>query len=537
MKKPRRPLFYGILVSFIGLSVWWVFHFPFDRLALYSAIPPNAVFIGEHEKIAERWQVVAKNPLSLCLLKSAGLSDKDVEKAVNDVRVDRNLRRFASRDTIIAYVPSLGQSGQPAWVVSSWAGSHAQLMRFVLACGVLPGFKKVPLDDGRQVWCTTVGKENSKMTVSLAVEQGILLGCVSSDSSAVRYIADRVEESAPLQTDLARRLDLEAKENMQPGVQDRGWLDLAWVSGRSGAGKVRYALSGHTEHGSMGWVRGTVPFPASPCLRDSVDFNELKDLLGDAPDALVLMPISYLEHVLSTNTTHGAWRIAAQFLAAEAADKGAIFGAFLGGIYSGRILGLKVPTVMMGMKVRDPNTVLDRVAAATDRLNSECQVGLVPARTEIQRHSAAVLGLNRDNIFASLKPEERPAFVVAGHHLVLSSNTGAAEKVLAGDSTIPEAGDQKGNARWLKGLGGGGGNATAYAWIDLEAANQALKNAVAVYTLSLLVRSSEGRIENRDQLKNLSGWIDALRLLKTCRLWLTSDSEGFDLQFEFGPPP
>jgi hypothetical protein len=81
------------------------------------------------------------------------------------------------------------------------------------------------------------------------------------------------------------------------------------------------------------------------------------------------------------------------------------------------------------------------------------------------------------------------------------------------------------------------GDATAYAWLDLEAANQGLRNAMAVYTLSQLVTGGEGQAKSRNQLANLSAWIDALRSLKTCRLWLKSNPSGFDLQFEFGSSP
>jgi hypothetical protein len=525
--RARRAFFWGLLTLFVGLSIWWLFYLPYDREALYSAVPLNAVFVGEHEKVAERWQAIVENPLTLCLLKSCGMDAKDVEKSVHTPGVRRIIQRYAARDTIIAYAPSLGRSGQPAWMVSSWAGSQGQILRLALTCGGLSGFKKLSFEDGQQAWYTTIGKGKSEMNLSLVVVQGILLVCLSPDPSAVHYMADRVERRASLLPELRERLASASEGSESKDVLDRGWLDGAWLVGRPVVGKVRYGLNAHAECGSAGWVRGTMRLPAAPLLRDSVDFDGLGDLLGNAPDALLMIPFSYLDPLISTNKAGPAWKIAGPFFKEEAADRGSVFAALFGGDYSGRILGLKVPTVMAGMEARNPDGILDRLSETTDRLNRECRWGLVPTRTEIQKRPAAVLGLSRDNLFASLKPEERPVFVAVTNWLLLCSNAETTEKLLARNRDSSEA-------RWMAGIEKAKA-ATGYMWIDLEASNQALKNAVAVYTLSLLVQSSEGRIESRAQLNNLSGWIDALRSLKSCRLWLKSSESEFDLQFEFGP--
>ena len=80
-------------------------------------------------------------------------------------------------------------------------------------------------------------------------------------------------------------------------------------------------------------------------------------------------------------------------------------------------------------------------------------------------------------------------------------------------------------------------DATAYAWIDLEATHEALTHAIAVYTLSLLVSGDDKSGSTRRQLNDLQGWLDSVRCLRTCRLWLKARPPGFELQFEFGAVP
>jgi len=548
--KARRVLFWAILILFVGLSVWWVFTIPFNRKSVYSAIPSNAVFVSEHERVAERWEAVARNPLTLCLLKSLGIDTNEVDRAIQDPDVAKNIQRFAARDTVIAYVPALGLSGQPAWVLSSWAGSPGQLLRWVLACGVLKDLKKAEGEGNRRVWYTEIGKGKSEQFLSVAVVQGVLLGCLSLDRTAVQYVADRVERGAPVVTELQQRLDPGAEAGEPPGVLDRGWMDWSWVSGRPEAGKVRYALSSHGEKGSEGWVRGTVRLPDGAMLRDTVEPDEVAQLIGDAPDAFVVAPFSYVEALLRASNSAPAVAIINQFLRASAAETNSVFACMSGGDYSGRILSLKVPTILAGMKIRNPDTVAERIRESVDQLNREYKLGLMASRCEVRGYRGTVLGLNRNDLFASLNPEERPAFVVATNWLVLGSAVEAMGTILGRGKEIrdrrssasskatadKDVGGRREAIGWLEGLEKAG-DATAYAWIDLEAANQGLRNGIAVYTLSLLVTSKDGRTESRSQLGNLSAWIDALRSLKTCRLRLTSDPSGFDLQFKFGVSP
>ena len=524
--KVRRALFWIILALFIGLSVWWTLYLPFDRESVYDAIPSNAVFIGEHEKVAERWEAIAKNPLTLCMLRSCGMGVEEVKKAVADPEVARSIRRYAARDTLIAYVPSLGQSGRPAWILASWTGSQGQILRLILTCGVLSDFRRLQTESGGQVWYTSMTKDRDGLKLSIVVVQGVLVGCLSQDPSAARYVADRIERHAPVIAELKQRLDSVETDNAPSGILDRGWLDWSWASGRPGAGKVQYALVSYGEHGSAGWIRGTVPLPQGPPLRDTVDVSELELLLGNTPDALFVIPRYYIEPFLSATNGAPALAIAERFLKDSATENGSVFISLSGGAYSGRVLGLRVPTVLTGVKGKNADTILDRVADSMDQVNRRYRLGLVPSRTVVQGRPAMTLGLSRNDLFARLRPEERPAFVLATNWLVLGSNVEMLGKIVGGRSDV-------GRARWSEGLGRAS-DATAYAWIDLETVHQAVKNALAVYTLWLLARSGEARIEGRDQLNNLSGWIDALRSLKTCRLWLKSDPVGFDLQFEFG---
>jgi len=80
--KLKRLFFWLILLTFSWLTIWWIFYFPFSREKLYRAIPQNALFVSEHADLAARWKSIARNPLTLCVLATAGFKQKNLGEAV-----------------------------------------------------------------------------------------------------------------------------------------------------------------------------------------------------------------------------------------------------------------------------------------------------------------------------------------------------------------------------------------------------------------------------------------------------------------------
>ena len=85
---------------------------------------------------------------------------------------------------------------------------------------------------------------------------------------------------------------------------------------------------------------------------------------------------------------------------------------------------------------------------------------------------------------------------------------------------------------WHRGIGGR--DAAGYAWIDIEPTGRALKNAIAIYKLILMMQNTGVSLKTRENLRYVEVWIDAMIPLKTCFLWLDFDGSEFEVLFKLG---
>jgi len=116
MSRKRGLLFWLILAAFAATGIWWTLTIPRDVSRLYRAIPANASFVSVHSRTADRWKDLSGNPLILSLLSSVGVKQDALAKQLEDPNTLQWLKRLASDEVVVAYVPSLGHSGAPAWV-------------------------------------------------------------------------------------------------------------------------------------------------------------------------------------------------------------------------------------------------------------------------------------------------------------------------------------------------------------------------------------------------------------------------------------
>jgi hypothetical protein len=522
-RRTRRSVIWTLLVLFAALCAWWCLYFPFDAARLYRAIPREAVFVGEHERLAERWDEFSRNPLTRTLLVSAGIERQQVDALAEDRTVRDLVRRLGGRDTLVAYVPSLGAGEEPAWVLASWIGGTAQLLRWGLAGR---NMERVRLDDGRRGWLVETGR---KERLSLAVSEGVLVGCYSEDPAAVGALLRRMEAGAALRPALADRL-----REGGDGCLDRGWFGATVRhAGRKVPCALRYVLSAHDSAGSEGRVRGRMGdvalLPEGAGGDVGARISGLSALVGDAPDLVLAGPCAGLSALLAGPGIPAGVTAVRKRLESVAAPAASFCACLLGGDMSGRILGLRVPTLLLAMQVADAEAAQRAVADALDELNSRYGWSLLPRRVEEGRVSVVVLETGRGGVYASMGPRERPAYAVRDGWLLVASNMDALVKILGGP---PKAAARA--STWSAGLGDH--PAAAYAWADVEAAGQAARNAMAVYSLALIAQNSPGSEGARRGLEDMKDWISTFAPLKTAAFWLASDNGELDLRFLLGQP-
>ena len=106
----RRVLFWCLLALFAALTLWWTLHVPHRPDRLYECIPANAVFVSSHDRLAGRWEGFLQNPLTRSVASSAGVKPDRLDQLATDPGVRRWVDRLASREVVLAYVPSIGRA-------------------------------------------------------------------------------------------------------------------------------------------------------------------------------------------------------------------------------------------------------------------------------------------------------------------------------------------------------------------------------------------------------------------------------------------
>jgi hypothetical protein len=545
--KIRRTFFWLILIAFVGLSIWQVFRFPYEPERLYSAIPSNALFVSEHDKLSERWQGIAKNPLMLNVLGACGVKTNDICKIVEDRVTNDLIGRFASRKTLIAYVPSFGESREPAWVMASWAGGNGQLLRWGLLSSLMCDFETVQMRGGQKIWTLKTSEQDDGERLSLAVYEGMLLGCLSRDRLGVqhlveeaqgfsagwrevtfRYLVDRSRNGRQNQGAIQRMIE-SAPEKDCP---DKGWL--LGLDSRNLIGKpiLRLGVASFEGNSVAGWLRGSSAAPG--CTNkplDTANAKELRQMLGDSPSAFVLVPSDNVETVVSSGP--GYLKTIVRTLRTGMVEGSPFFTALLNPEYSGRILGVKVPTIVIGAQMKEGDKALDLVVATLDKLNSRYGWALIPNRTEVDGHPLIVVESTRWSIYDSMKSEERVAFAVNDGWLIFSSNMASLKKLI--QTQVAHRTNNTAGATWANGMASK--PASAYGWVDLAATSKAAKDVIAVATLVTLVsgRGSENeRTEQRKALDTAKTIADAMGSLKTGSFWVNTARGETEISFKLG---
>ncbi|MDD5703553.1 MAG: hypothetical protein PHU23_16090 [Dehalococcoidales bacterium] len=545
----RKIFFWLILALFVGLTIWWMFYFPYSQEKLYRAIPGNALFVSEHERIAGRWKSIARNPFTLCFLSTAGFKQKDLSEAVQDQGLILMLEKFASKNTVIAYVPSMDAKGEPAWTLSSWIGGSGQIYKWYTS-GMLAkaNMEKVRIEGGRQIWKMTHKANSSDPELSFAVVDGVLLACLSNDPAGVRHLIKRIECGASVHSELNEQLKTNSQSLGTNGVLDHGFILL-----RDGHGdnirirKITYELTVFGDNTLKGFIRGDMDFfiglingqnvqtntaEEAKCyyIKDSPGLRNLPAVLSQSPDAVAVLPFSLVEPLLYGRYVSRAVRIISKTVSTQTIPNSAIFVSMYGGALSGRVLGIKLPAVMTGVCVKDDSNTVAKTSETVDTLNALYKTSLIPRREEVGGRTVIALDSTRQQgVYDSIAPTDKPAITIRDGWLVISSSLGTLTNVVCGVGQRDAVNTQL----WGRGIADVS-NCAGYAWVNLESAGESVRNAIAAYSLILIAQNAANTLETRRKLAILQTWINIVKPLKKAELKLFIHEQQFELSFKFG---
>ncbi len=136
----------------------------------------------------------------------------------SDPAFRRLLGVVASDDLLVAHVPMMRSTGEPAWVFASWLGGHSQRARWLLKSVKHPDVQRAAARNGWLVWVWTP-RELKGQRVTFALVEGMLVGCVARETMGIDDVLAGVDGHA---VTLSDRPWLTLTE--RTGALDRGWF-------------------------------------------------------------------------------------------------------------------------------------------------------------------------------------------------------------------------------------------------------------------------------------------------------------------------
>lgn len=489
-----------VLVLFaIGIAILMVW-IPFDAARVQRAIPPSVSLISRHYMLADQLDDWLENELIQAALTAGGVDVTETREFLDSFWGGFLLRVYGGRLTYLAVLPGMQPGGPPMVLLSGWGGWLGQVLRWIAELGVLPDIDKVRCSDGRLIWQwrQTVEWGGYELRLTAAFTDGVALLCLSEDGLGLEWIRRRIERGVPSGVP-----DKIAADTFpQPG----GAAADTHVWWRIKSDKIfRWADFGLLLEGNRIHLMGSVPELVK--LESGVAKGEaLGALLHGDVHAAVLMPAGNLDVLAGflPDSAGQSRQVISNWTKSNLTAHQPLALALCGGKRSGRIFGLRVPSLLLAM----PSEAGDGVARMwelIDGINQATGLGLVmypdPTAPELQ-----VIGTTGDQgLFTEVLPiHERPVFTQVNDYLLLMTARSAL------NSSAAVADDE----HWSR---QGPDEGLGVFWIDLDETARVLKHVVAVVRLAGMTSRSDSAQQAGMAAAEISPWLDSFQGLGTIR--------------------
>jgi hypothetical protein len=438
---------------------------------------------------------------------------------------------LASRRTVASYTPAMGIASEPAWVLATYSGARAQLLRWALCLGLARGMHAVRYN-GIQTWVQEDPAREAGRYLSIGISDGIIVACLSNVRETAALVLRRMEARAPLADVLQQRID-----RPDDGAPDRIWL--RWRD-YSGGAAIRRNAEFRCDSFTAAGLRGSLTSSLSdggafirdckPGSTTSRDFP--RRFIPDPAIAVVLLePAGSRPFMSLCSETPLSVRIVASALDRMSAAEPAAFATVFHGDLGGRLLGLRVPSIVIGIRAKAGVDAKGEIRRALDSLNAANQWGLLPREVTLQSGcSLTIIDSSKQDLIASLAERERPAVAVHDGWILLSSSASTIDRLISG---MDPPGFQR-DPRWARSINPA---APAAFWMDAAAMKPAIRHALAVHELSLMIGDPRKMQQARSELEPVRRWTAALAELNVIRLTLSREGNVLTGRFAAGPEP
>ncbi len=558
----ERPARWILIGAMIAAAIWWICYTPRDAEEIWRAIPADVMYFSRHEQPAGRLPALAANPLTMTLLRSAGVSPLMLHEMSENPDVGRWILPLFDDEVVLAYVPELGFSREPAWVFSSWIGTRARRLRWTLALRGIPGIRAVEQPGRATFWQLDDDSMGNGQHLSLVLKDGYLLGCISSDATGVEVLMAtwNRESGYPSLQNRPWRSDVESVAGSE--VQDWGAYVLRPPAA---AGKMPALLVPALHQLEVSRAEGRVEANfAAPAISHGLGLppealETLHSFLGDTPVFAAFASAEFLSlwvrqpqtprwalvlaQALSKRPDHGGGRFPGQEHR-FGDDAGQVdYAVFLGVLeerYAGTIRGadaltrwvpggVTVPAIIAGVYVGGDGQSRRVLMDLLDGLNRTYSRGFIPRLAPDESVTVLEDTSSGDSFYQRLPLQEQVGVVEHAGWLLFSSRAGTLEKLLQEANRSHESPPVN---RWLPRPDMAA--APAFGWTDLTAFTPLANQTLATISLMLLAADPFESMAVRQNLLDARAWLESLRIMEEARLWLDGDAPRLTVRFELG---
>ncbi|MCX7818732.1 MAG: hypothetical protein N2652_05925 [Kiritimatiellae bacterium] len=503
MRRLSRP---AALIAAAAASAAWIAHVPYRPASPARAVPYGARWISRHRAPAARWHQIRRSPLADLAGRLAGAPPPEWSELLASEETAAWVRRFGSREVWLFDLHDRDPSTVGA---AAWLGGAAWRWRIALHAGWIRGWRRYADHRGRTIWLWPRRLGTNGPFLSIALEEGLLLACLSPRPADMTRLLDAYDGTTPRSPDSVR-------------LQGRPDSDLLLVQLGRGPGPDLIEIKLDSLDGAR--IRGTAhiegwelapPPRGSPAASAPPPSRLVAALLDHAAATLILPP----------EAADRWWpdRPAGWLSELRALLRSATGSPWILTLHdeplAGRLLGIRVPGVILSMPLADLPAFERQLDELFDRWNAASQWGLIrgPApRTPQLRVIESAGGGPLRRWLGSSGLAYRWAdgwLTLAGSAETLQTLLAAESAVVAAPATaLPADGRPRASAR---------GAALA----------STLRLAVAAYVLYRAVSDPEGSERERAALLAAIPSLDVLRELD--RLEMTLDTEDARWRIEF----
>jgi len=515
----RRAIFSGILIVALLAALLRVLHVPYKPERVLAAIPAEATFVSLHRDLASECPRLVDNSVFQALLSASGASTQEVSALASNRASRTWLHRLAKDTTAIAYVPSLGPSRAPAWVFSSWVGNQSQKLRWKVFWFHPSLIRRMAEEYGRTIYTVRLRMANPRQQLSVALVEGVVVGCLSEDPVAARYLVQTFDRQYGRKSVLTEPAIQAASLRPSPDRPHQAWFRMSHTP--LPPRNVPALLACQASIPDRNRMAFEIALPgALPRTTASSRGTAPALLLGEASDLVLTLPTAWLRSLLLDSPSVPPWMESLQPLIDAPPSNSMAFAAILNRNHCGRIRGplgdsltpflkgLRVPTVMMGFQVPDAQDAARRVGQCLDRLNSRHGLGLIPHPVPASEGTITLIEESRKNLYGRFEPDERVAWVFRDGWLIFASNASVLKQRIA--NALPSGSAIRQANAWQAMMDPQTG-IDASVWCSTPATSRLLKDAISAVTISLLFRNPEGTQQVRHRLDTARSWAERVQ--------------------------